>query len=112
VSFEKEIFRHHSLFDSIHPNLHSALWRTYQMSIKKSPQRQTTSTDFLAEQISRIQKCIWFRRCDSAIDIFQSWQRYTEVSYFFATLNMQEIPDEELQSLLFPERSEKAQNQG
>jgi len=34
------------------------------------------------------------------------------VSYFFATLNMQEIPDEELQSLLFPERSEKAQNQG
>jgi hypothetical protein len=58
LSFEKEIFRYHSLFDSIHPYVHNISSRMYQMPIKKGSQRQTLWTDLLAEHRWSIQKLI------------------------------------------------------
>jgi hypothetical protein len=72
VSFEKEIFHHHSLFDSIHPIMHDLLWRIYQISIKKDPQRQILWTNLLTGHIWLIQELIWFREYYSTIDNSQS----------------------------------------
>jgi hypothetical protein len=72
VSFETDIFHHHSLFDSIHLNIQSLLYRIYPMPINKYPQCQTLWTDFFTEHIWLIQKLIKFRGCVSAIHNSQS----------------------------------------
>jgi hypothetical protein len=68
VPFEKEIFHHHSLFDSIYPIMHDLPWRINQISIKKGSQRHILWTNLLAGHKWLIQELIWFREYYSTID--------------------------------------------
>jgi hypothetical protein len=58
VSFEKERFYLHSLFDLIHLHLDTIASRSSQLPINRGAQRQTLRTDFLVEHMWLIQKLI------------------------------------------------------